>query len=290
MNKLRKLWLAGLMSLITPGLGQLYNGEVRKAAILYLMPLAFVAPGCFIIARAFSRYVIFGTFAIVAVYRIGVAVDAALQARRLASSYVLRKYNRFYVYLLVFVCASVLNGIVAGFVKGSVLQAFKFPSRSMEPTLFIGDYVLADMTSSGRKPARGDLIVFEYPKDPDKDFLKRVVALPGDKVEVHDKVLLVNGEPQQEPYAIHTDKAIIDAKETPRDNFGPLVVPVDSYFVMGDNRENSYDSRFWGPINWNKIRGKVIGIYWSWDAERRTPRWNRIGWHLGNDGRRQING
>jgi len=282
-TKRRKWWTAGLLSLITPGLGQLYNGQVLRAAVLYFVPLALVAPGCLLIARAFSKPMILVTLVAVAAYRIGVVIEAALQARRLSPNYVPRKFNRWYVYFLAFVCASAFNAALAGFVKGCVLRAFKFPSGSMEPTLVAGDHVLADMTSSGRKPARGDLVVFVYPKDPSKDFLKRVVAVAGDKVEVREKVLFVNDAPQQEPYVIHTDKATIDPKEIPRDNFGPLVVPTSSYFVMGDNRDKSYDSRFWGPVAANKIHGRVVGIYWSWDARSQAVRWSRIGRQLGKD-------
>ena len=150
----------------------------------------------------------------------------------------MRKYNRWYIYLLAFVSAIALNATAANFVKGSFLRAFKFPSGSMEPTLLVGDHVLADMTPSGRKPTRGDLVVFVYPKDPTKDFLKHVAAVGGDKVELRDKTLFVNGVSQQESFVIHTNKALIAA---PRDTLGPLIVPADSYFVLGDNRDRSSD-------------------------------------------------
>ncbi len=162
-------------------------------------------------------------------------------------------------------------------IRSNIVKAYRFPSKSMEPTLLMGDRVLVDRREAARNPKRGDLIVFEYPEDPSRDFLKRVVAVGGDTLEIKDKVLYLNGKVENEPYAVYQDKDVRPAGVDQRDNFGPQVIPKDSYFVMGDNRDKSYDSRYFGVVPKNKIKGTVRGIYWSWDRERHSIRWDRIG-------------
>ena len=274
--KRRQWWLAGLLSLITPGLGQLYNGEAGKAVLLFFVPMTFIVLACPSILLDFSIPKFIALFVIAVVYQIAVAIDAARRARRLTNSYVLQKCNRWYMYLLFFICASILSSIAQEFVREQV-RAFKLPSGNMKPTLLIGDHFLVNMTSLARKAKRGDVVVFIYPHDTAMNYIKRVVAVAGDTVEIRQKTLLINDIPQQEPYVAHTDTAVLDQEQSPRDNFGPFVVPADSYFVMGDNRDNSYDSRFWGPVAAEAVLGKVIGIYWSWDRENKTVRWSRIG-------------
>ena len=188
--------------------------------------------------------------------------------------------------------AIVIAVILAMFIRTFVVQAFKIPSGSMIPTLQIGDHILVNKFIYGVKfpftnatlipvsaPDRGDIIVFEYPVEPDKDFIKRVVGVPGDVVESRDKQVYVNGEPMDPNIGIHTDDQNNPASVNPRDNFGPLTVPKNSYFVLGDNRDNSYDSRFWGFVEEGKIKGEAFIIYWSWNSEEVGVRWGRIG-HL----------
>jgi len=136
---------------------------------------------------------------------------------------------------------------------------------------------LTDRSQSARKPNRGDLIVFEYPEDPTKDFIKRVVALGGDTIEIRNKELFVNGKAVSEAYAVHNEANMVPASENPRDNLGSKTIPDGEYFVMGDNRDRSYDSRFWGTVPKSKIKGTVKSIYWSWDKEKFAVRWNRVG-------------
>lgn len=179
--------------------------------------------------------------------------------------------------------------VLALFIRTFVVQAFKIPSGSMKPTLKIGDHILVNKFIYGvklpfahatvipvKEPNRGDIVVFEYPVEPDKDFIKRVIGLPGDVVEIRKKEVFVNGEPFNK-YGMHTDDQIIPAAINTRDNFGPVTVPKGSYFVMGDNRDNSYDSRFWGFVSENKIKGEAFIIYWSWDREEFGVRWGRLG-------------
>ena len=186
--------------------------------------------------------------------------------------------------------AIALAVILALFIRTFVVQAFKIPSGSMKQTLLIGDHILVSKFIYGvklpfigktiipiSKPKRGDIIVFKFPEDPDKDFIKRVVGVAGDVVEIRNKKAFVNGKPEQRPDGYHTDPMIIPAGSQPRDNFGPVTVPPNSLFVMGDNRDHSYDSRFWGFVNLRAVKGKAFIIYWSWNKEDFGVRWNRIG-------------
>ncbi len=180
--------------------------------------------------------------------------------------------------------------VLALIIRTFIVQAFKIPSGSMEDTLLIGDHLLVCKFLYGTKipftdskilkirdPKRGDVIVFEYPEDPSKDFIKRVVGLPGDVVEGRDKKVFVNGKPFENPHEIHKEKEIIPKAQNPRDTFGPVTVPPDSYFVMGDNRDRSYDSRFWGFVRSSKIKGLAFIKYWSWDNEKFRVRFRNIG-------------
>ncbi len=176
--------------------------------------------------------------------------------------------------------------VLALVIRTFVIQAFKIPSESMLNTLLVGDHLLASKFAYGVKipfshiyiwqgndPQRGDIIIFEYPNDPSTDFIKRVIGVPGDIIEVRNKQLYRNGEPVKEEYIRFTEP---DRIQPIRDNFGPVTVPKDKYFVMGDNRDNSMDSRFWGFVSRSAVRAKAWRIYWSWGGFD-DIRWKRIG-------------
>lgn len=180
--------------------------------------------------------------------------------------------------------------ILALIIRTFIVQAFKIPSGSMEDTLAVGDHILVNKFIYGtripfydkrflkiREPQRGDVIVFEYPEDPSKDFIKRVIGLPGDEVQVISKTVMVNGKPYSNPHEVHKEKDLIPAAQNPRDYTKPIKVPEGAYFVMGDNRDRSYDSRFWGFVNMDKIKGLAFIKYWSWDHEKFRVRLGNIG-------------
>ncbi len=186
--------------------------------------------------------------------------------------------------------AIIIAILIAIFIRTFIVQAFKIPSGSMKPTLEIGDHILVNKLSYGLKipylrttlistgqPERGDIAVFIYPVDKNKDFIKRVIAVGGDVVEIKNKKVFVNGVSAPEPYAVHNEEVIFPKAIQPRDNFGPVKVPEGTIFVMGDNRDQSYDSRFWGFVRLEDVIGKAVVIYWSWDGDAFRPRWNRIG-------------
>ncbi|MCL7486890.1 MAG: signal peptidase I [Desulfobulbaceae bacterium] len=191
--------------------------------------------------------------------------------------------------------AIIIALVLALFIRTFIVQAFKIPSGSMLPTLQIGDHLLVNKFIYGVKlpfsgkvlipvsePDRNDIIVFKFPQDPKLDYIKRVIGVGGDVVEGRDKTIYINGKPFDDPYGFHLDDAVVDG---PRDNFGPVTVPEGKVFVMGDNRDNSFDSRFWGFVDEKAILGKALIIYWSWDVNKsllsieriNSVRWNRIG-------------
>ncbi|MFO7558812.1 MAG: signal peptidase I [Desulfobacterales bacterium] len=181
--------------------------------------------------------------------------------------------------------------VLALIIRTFVVQAFKIPSGSMKNTLLIGDHILVNKFIYGVKepfsgftlipvknPERGDIAVFKYPQDPSKDFIKRVVGVAGDRIEIRNKQVYVNGKPQKHSFAVFTDNRSLPG----RDYMGPITVPEGSLFVMGDNRDNSHDSRFWGFVKLKALKGKAFIIYWSWNGDNQGSildyvRWNRMG-------------
>ena len=190
--------------------------------------------------------------------------------------------------------------VLATFARTFVVQAFKIPTPSMAENLLIGDHILVNKFIYARAPdgargrllparavERGDVVVFKYPEDPTRDFIKRCVALPGDQVEIIDKRLHVNGQRvDDQGYTYHTDERtyppspFLHPSFRQRDNFGPYTVPNGHYFCLGDNRDNSHDSRFWGPLPQQMIKGRPVFIYWSYGGETADGAWHGWGQQL----------
>jgi signal peptidase I len=178
--------------------------------------------------------------------------------------------------------------LLALLIRTFVVQAFKIPSGSMIPTLLVGDHILVNkFVYRFRDPARGDVVVFKYPVDEHRDFIKRVIGVGGEDVYIKDRQVFINCkpvdtacQPVREPWAYYEDRLGVGAE-----TYGPVHVPPGSYFVMGDNRNNSQDSRYWGFVRRDKIKGQAFVIYWSWDSDRddralwERVRWGRLG-HL----------
>ncbi len=190
--------------------------------------------------------------------------------------------------------AIIIALLAALFIRTFIVQAFKIPSGSMIPTLQIGDHILVNKLVYGirvpfwgnymvryGKPHKGDVVVFVYPKDRSKDFIKRVIGVEGDQVEIRRKKVYINGKPVEDLYAHFEDGEILLGPFHSRDNYGPKTVPENNIFVLGDNRDRSHDSRFWGFVNFKDVKGKAFIIYWSWDGNDRWVRWERLG-HLIN--------
>ena len=182
--------------------------------------------------------------------------------------------------------------LLALVIRTLVVQAFTIPSGSMMDTLLVGDYILVNKFLYGpevpftdarvpglRDPHRGDIIVFKYPQDEKRDFIKRIIGTPGDTVQVRGPQVYVNGNALSEPYVKRVEGPLPPTGQTYCGYaYGceATVVPPNSYFVMGDNRDNSQDSRYWGFVKREKIKGKAFLIYWSWDSDRHWLRWWRL--------------
>ncbi len=186
--------------------------------------------------------------------------------------------------------AIIIAILIALFIRTFVVQAFKIPSGSMKPTLLVGDHILVNKFIYGVKipfvmktiipvsePKRGDIVVFIYPEDRSKDFIKRAIGVGGDTVEIKNKRIFINGAPYHDNFGVYVDEFVIPGSMQPRDNYGPVQVPQGTLFVMGDNRDQSYDSRFWGFVDLKDVMGKAFIIYWSWNGPDHSVRWDRIG-------------
>jgi signal peptidase I len=180
------------------------------------------------------------------------------------------------------ICVAV---ILALFIRTFVVQAFKIPTESMEPNLLVGDHLLVNKMLYSptvtaweeslvprRKIGRNDVVVFKYPAEPDRDFIKRVIGLPGETVRIEGKRVYINGEPLEESLAYSSHPpgepelgVFVDSR---RDHMPEFVIPEDHYFVMGDNRDNSHDSRFWGALPGDLVKGRALIVYWSYDAPK----------------------
>jgi signal peptidase I len=272
-TKPRRWGIALVLSLLFPGWGQIYNGQLRKAlwiwcgwfvanfcAIAVGLPLTFPGLIAMLLAGA-SFYVL-------------VCAEAVVCSQRLSPRLHRLAPNRWYAYLGLSAIVYVLSFSAVSVSRRFFFQAYKIPAGSMEPTLLVGDHIVVDKRPTAIQ--RGDIVVFRFPPDPAKDYLKRVVAIGGDSVEIRKGIAYLNGQQMLDPHA-RLDVAIQDrASTSPRDNFGPVALPAGKLFVLGDNRDHSYDSRFWGFVDETDVEGRVRYVYWSLNADH-DVRWERIG-------------
>lgn len=203
-------------------------------------------------------------------------------ALRFETTYRMKRYNRWYVYLALALLGHWVAPAIVKAWSAEVSQAFRIPSGSMEPTILIGDHIFVSKTDyRDREPQRGDLVVFFFPEDTSRSMVSRVVAAGGDRIEIRDKRLFINGQVVEEPYAVHNDPEILSAtpnqRFSQRDQMPPQSVPDGTYFVLGDNRDNANDSRFWGTVAGHLLQGRPRSVYWSLDQETGGVRWGRIG-------------
>lgn len=273
--KARRPFIAAFLTLVTRGFGHLYVGEPKRGLVLFSIELLSVT-----VFAISSLYIFPNALILISALFAGLAfllycIYDAVSISRKKQNYELAKYNSASVYAGCFVIFSLLIPLlVSAALRTYVVQAYKVPGASMMPSLLIGDYFLVDKhTYRTSEPKRGEVIVFPFPEDTGRDFVKRLVAVGGDTVEIRNKKLYVNDREQLEPYKIHTDRRMQER----RDNIGPITVPQGQLFFLGDNRDHSYDSRFWGFVPRDSIKGRAISCYWSWNAESGSVRWARIG-------------
>ena len=280
--KRRKPWVAFILTQICPGLGQLYNGDVTWAVISFLLSFATALVSMIWLFDTLNKLLFAVAFGLL--LDLALSVQAYFRAREVKEME-LRPYQRWWFYILfVILVYGVPDGY--GILMPSRIRSFEIPSESMVPNLLIGDRLVADGWSYWHKdPQRGDIIVFDYPKDPATKFVKRLVGLPGDKIEMklgelylNDKIVpqhrsakpLINDGVWSAAEYIENlgsvEHTIYRAQPENDNNFGPVTVPPDHYFMMGDNRDRSSDSRFWGFVSRDQLIGRMVYVYYSWDT------------------------
>jgi signal peptidase I len=308
--KRRKPWVAFFLTQICPGLGQLYNGDLTWAIISFLLSLFAALASTIWLFDSLNKLL----FAVAGglLLDLALSVQAYVRARRVREMQ-LRSYQRWWVYVLFTI---VVYGVPDGYglLMPSRIRSFQIPSESMVPNLLVGDRLVADGWAYwGKDPQRGDIVVFDYPRDPATKFVKRLVGLPGDKVEMKLGELYINDRiiPQRRSPKPLIQDGVWSAAEYVENlggvehtiyraqpendlNFGPVTVPPNEYFMMGDNRDRSSDSRVWGFVKREALIGSMKYVYYSWDSpayeqmRQNSPgdlgaaifaglRWSRIG-------------
>jgi signal peptidase I len=266
----RRPWIAAALTLLLPGLGQLYAGEGRRGISLSLGFVGLFAGLLWLkVPRTFLGLIVL--FLSVLFYFVWTAWDAARIARY-RPIYSLRPFNRWYLYLILTVAGGLLASQI---VRVSPIRTFRLVSANMEPSIHEGDLVLADLTRyRGAAPARGDVVLFERDNRPGGWSVARVIGLEGEEIQVRNKRIFLDGQPLSDPWAHHTDSqvhpvnALNPGPLRQRDQYPARIVPDGTVFLMGDSRDNSYDSRFLGPIPISALRGRMLYVYWSADRSR----------------------
>lgn len=272
-TKPRRVWVAVVFTLFSAGLGHLYAGALRRG-----LAVAFGMVGLGVAILASSWLSTFRGLVTAVVVVLGallaVVIDAARVARRRRFEPRAR-FQHWAVYLGFWLVLSfVVSPALEPFFR---IKSFRIAAGSMEPTLVVGDRVMADLqafrhsATRGEGPARGDVVLFADPKDPKSTLTKRVIGLGGERIELRDKKVFIDGAPLEDPWGVHNDPIVYSASEGlqgARDNPAPLVIPEGSVYVMGDNRDHSFDSRFLGPVPLEMLRGKLLYIYFSQDRSR----------------------
>ena len=268
----RRWWIAGLLSYLLPGLGQVYNGQATKGL---LFNFVFSLWGGIVFSIIFHTMkgsitqlnVVFLALVLMVsfVIHLFIIIEGIRTANKVKESYQLKFYNKLYVYILAILITLGVDYSLASATREFVVQAYKIPAASMQPTLLVGDYLISNqLYFRTRNPARGDLVIFKYPKNERLNYIKRIVGVPGDTLEIIEKKVYINHAALDESYIQQNNIQV--SLSGPNDNLNPIVIPQNEYFVMGDNRDNSEDSRHWGTVKRHQIIGKPIIVYWSWDG------------------------
>lgn len=269
-----------LLSLIVPGAGHFLRGAFWRGiawavslaglgwAALFLLPPTLVALAVLLAGAGLGR--------------MACAADAVrVSALRPRWSQVTLMLGAFLAAVTVF--GLVVDGPLRAYYTANYGRTFTIPSHGMEPTLLVGDYIVVDRFAyRSRAPERGDIVIFKYPLDERRDFIKRVIATAGDEIHIRGRQVFVNGAPLNEPYVTPPTGGVSAAGGSCGYRYGckPVIVPPNAYFVMGDNRENSRDSRDWGFVQQEKIVARPTVVYFSWDGEGHRLRFDRIGRRL----------
>ena len=267
----RRWWIAGLLSYLVPGLGQVYNGQATRGLLFNFI---FTTWGGLLFGSVLALLkrppdgagmaALFFLFAVSAFIHLAVIIDAIRSAAKSGSTFSLRPYNKPAVYLAVLAVSLGVDFLISSAFREHVIKPFKIPTGSMAPALIPGDYLLSNqLFFTDHNPGRGDVVIFKSPEDGRTDFIKRIVGVPGDTIEIDGGRVRVNGKSVEEPYVKPAEPDAAGGITEGPGHAGPLVIPKDQYYVLGDNRNHSLDSRQVGPIPRHSIKGKPMIIYFS---------------------------
>lgn len=260
LTKKRKPITAAMLSIIVPGLGQIYNGQIIKGIVFFCVGF-FLTPLLELAGLQFSFYGLICLITFPILFGLFIAGEAFFTARRLKEISV-GPFDKWYYYLLIIVVSLGFYFLTHDYFKSNILavKAYKISSRSMIPSLRIGDRIMVNLKYYEKNSlSKGDVVIYQRPQN-QSNFVGRIIATENDIIESRGKIIYVNGNALNEPFIQHEDKEIINNK---RDNFLPVNVQKGSVFIMGDNRDDSYDSRFFGTVSLNQIKGKVAYVFWS---------------------------
>jgi signal peptidase I len=298
----RNPWIAFLLTQLCPGWGQIYNRDWKWLGITFVLVVLLTTYTTIFLFDSLSQVLI--AIGLGLLLDLGLSIQAYKKAKQIQTierpahhfTWWHLAYRLFGVY---FLFAAVLFGFPDGygFFMPTRLRSFQIPSESMVPNLLVGDRLVADGWAYwGKEPKRGDVVVFDYPKDPSVKYVKRLVGLPGDVIEFKQGELFLNGKiaPQRRTELFPQEAKQRDATEfletldenehvifrihpSFRQDFGPVTVPAGNYFMLGDNRDRSSDSRFWGFVSRDQLIGRMSFIYFSWDSDTNSLRKDRLG-------------
>jgi signal peptidase I len=271
-GRLNRPWLAGLLQIVTPGMGNVYSGHPLRGLILHVGVLCIVlllSLALLWLPSPLNLLISAAAGILVAVF---VVFDGVRCARAVGTDFPVPRYHRWYVYILAIVGVIMADDFLVGTpTREYVIQAFENPAPSMEPTVLTGDHVVVDKSAySFSEPQRGDIAIYRTAKSPQRVFIQRIVGMPGETIEIRNREVFINDKKLDEPY-------VQFLRPFSADDLAPTLIPSGSYFLLGDNRDNSMDSRFTGPVHRQELLGKAKTIYFSSDFETRRTRWSRIG-------------
>ncbi len=284
--KKRRIWLTVILTIFGFGFPSIYCGYLRLGLwlILFEILLSYIiwlvigfVPSMTALLVVFMVTILI--FAVVLIFNIRMTISTnRRQTPRL-------KYTWRWI-IGIFIVVVLIDIIIDPLMKSYVVETYKMPSISMEPTMFVGDYLMATKGINAEELQYGDILIFKFPLDQDQNYIKRLIAKEGDIIQIMDKQIYRNGEELTEPYIKHIDTQIFPGDNhgrwgrNLRDNMAEIEVPQGKLFVLGDNRDNSADSRFWGFLDEDLVTGKARFIHFSWDSENNRVRWERMGKRL----------
>ncbi|MEE9552819.1 MAG: signal peptidase I [candidate division Zixibacteria bacterium] len=283
----RRVWVSVVLSFVGYGLPLIYCGYLRAGILVEIGYFVL----CFILDATLALVPSFATSFIVVLLSIAVLVVFLVFIVRLTRDTNLKnvpRLNRVWMWILsVFILSTALFLLEDIFNNKYFIEAYKIPSTAMAKNLLVGDYLMASKGIDTDDLQRGDIIIFKYPKDPEQNYIKRLIGKADDRIRIDNKQVYLNGEKLDEPYTQHIDTCIYPYKEKRskwgfhiRDSMPEIIIPEGKLFVMGDNRDNSSDSRFFGFVDEELVIGKAMFIHFSWDSENNRVRWDRIGMRL----------